>query len=331
MRKLASVQVISSLAPIDGADAIEVATVLGWHVVVKKGEFSVGDRCVYCEIDSVLPEKDEFEFLRKQKFRIRTVRLRGQISQGICFQLSILPDGDYRDGDDVTEILGITKYEPQVPACLSGEAIGLFPSFIPKTDEVRIQSCPRVLDRWDACWFVATEKLDGSSATFFLRDGEFGVCSRNLQLQESDTNAFWRYARSADIEAKLRGIGRNIAIQGELIGPGIQGNRYKLSEPRVYFFNVFDIDSGSYLSHPESIGFINGIDLNFVPVLDDDEFATAHPLKVDDLVKQATGRSLIADTKREGVVMRLVWEDVDPDIGRVSFKVINPEFLLKYE
>jgi len=139
MRKLASIQRIKNLEPIAGADAIEKATVLGWQLVVKKGEFAIGDLCVYCEIDSRLPDRPEFEFLKARGMRIRTVRLRGQISQGICFPLSILPVyTDVQEDTDVTELLDITKYEPPIPAQLAGVAKGLFPSFIPKTDETRV-------------------------------------------------------------------------------------------------------------------------------------------------------------------------------------------------
>ena len=122
MRKLVSIQEIKDIKPIENADKIEVVKVLGWNVVVKKDEFKIGDKIVYAEIDSLFPEKEEFEFLRDRHFRIRTIRLRGQVSQGICFPMDILPEGNYEIGDDVTKILGVTKYEPPIPACLSGQA-----------------------------------------------------------------------------------------------------------------------------------------------------------------------------------------------------------------
>ena len=148
MRKLASIQHIKNLEPIEGADAIEKATVLGWQVVVKKGEYKVGDLTVYIEIDSLLPETSDFEFMRKNKFRVRTIRLRGQVSQGICFQPSILPPDFILDEDaDCTEALGIVKYEPPVPAHLAGIAKGRFPGFIPKTDETRVQVLQEVLEK----------------------------------------------------------------------------------------------------------------------------------------------------------------------------------------
>lgn len=147
MRKLASIQKVIKVEPIPDADAIEMIQVLGWELVSKKGEFLPGQLCVYCEIDSFLPIAPEFEFLRKscyrkmadgtEGFRIKTVRLRSQLSQGIAFPMSILPEGNYQEGDDVTDILNIVKYEPPIPACLDGIKKGDFPSFIPKSDETR--------------------------------------------------------------------------------------------------------------------------------------------------------------------------------------------------
>ena len=225
MRTLATLQRIKALAPIEGADAILKATVLGWQLVVKKNEFQIGDLVIYCEIDSLMPDRPEFEFLKPRAMRIRTVRLRGQVSQGICFPLTLLPAGAPRtEGSDVTDILGITKYEPPMPASLSGLAKGLFPSFIPKTDETRVQVLQELLEKYAGTTCYVSEKLDGSSVTYFLRHGEFGVCSRNLELLETSENSLWNVARVLAIEEKLRALNRNLALQGEIIGEGIQGN-----------------------------------------------------------------------------------------------------------
>ncbi|MDP3434361.1 MAG: RNA ligase (ATP), partial [Bacteroidota bacterium] len=169
MRKLASVQKIKALEPIENADAIEKATVLGWQLVVKKGEFRVGDLAVYCEVDCLMPDKPVFEFLKPRGMRVRTIRLRGQVSQGICFPLSILPaDFEIVEDADCTEVLGIEKYEPPMPACLAGIAKGKFPSFIPKTDETRVQVLQHVLDKYKGTKCYVTEKVDGSSGTYFI-------------------------------------------------------------------------------------------------------------------------------------------------------------------
>lgn len=347
MRQLASIQTIKSLEPIPGAESIEKATVLGWSLVVKKGEFQVGDLCVYIEIDSVLPDRPEFEFLKSKGFRIKTIRLRGQISQGIALPLTILAPvaldlveklecANSVDGFDVTELLGVTKYDPPIPAELAGTAKGNFPSFIPKTDETRVQNLQRVLDKYKGQDCYVTEKLDGSSATFYLKDGVFGVCSRNIDLIETEGNSFWKAARVMDIENKLRSFGDNFAIQGELIGEGIQGNKYGLKGQTVRFFNLFDISECRYCSFSSFMAVMRDLELPTVPILRNNM-----PLEndIDWLVGYATIRSTLRpEIWAEGVVIRPLNEHIDLLLskdafnnGRVSFKVINPEFLLKFE
>lgn len=336
MRKLASIQVIKSLDSIEGADAIERATVLGWQLVVKKGDFQVGDMAVYIEVDSLMPDRPEFEFLRPRGMRVRTIRLRGQVSQGICFPLSILPDGvKVIEGLDCTEILGISKYEPPIPACLSGVIKGSFPAWLPKTDETRVQVLQRVLDKYagEACY--VTEKLDGSSVTMYLRDGEFGVCSRNIDLLEDADNSFWKAARALAVEEKLRSLGKNIAIQGELIGEGIQGNKLKVRGQEVRFFNVFDIDKFEYLPFKEFVSLLDSMALPMVPLVSD-SYQLVNDIQA--LVEMSTRKSLVcSDVWAEGIVVRPIEEKIDLLLsnenfnnGRVSFKVINPEFLIKY-
>lgn len=336
MRKLASIQRIKALAPIEGADAIEKATVLGWQLVVKKGEFKVGDLVVYCEIDSLMPDVPEFEFLKPRGMRIKTVRLRGQISQGICFPLSILPNhAPIIEDSDVTEFLGIVKYEPPIPACLNGVMKGKFPSFIPKTDETRVQVLQNVLDRYKGELCYITEKLDGSSATYFVNNGAFGVCSRNLELIEDAENSFWKVAKDMDIENKIRSTGKNLALQGELIGEGIQGNKLKLKGQMVRFFNAFDIDKYEFLNFKAFQTLLSELELPLVPIIDDN-----YKLEndIDTIIKKSIIKSKICiDVWAEGIVIRPHLEKIDSSLsnenlnhGRISFKAINPEFLLKY-
>jgi RNA ligase (TIGR02306 family) len=338
MRKLATIQIIKDLRPISGADSIEVASILGWNVVVKKGEFKVGEKVVYCEIDSILPDRPEFDFLKNRGMRIKTIRLRGQVSQGICFPLIVLPlpNQDLPEDYDVTQILGVIKYEPAIPACLSGIAKGKFPSFIPKTDETRVQVLQKVLDKYKGMECYVTEKLDGSSATYYIRDGEFGVCSRNLELLEDNENTFWKVARELDIQNKLRSIGRNIALQGELIGEGIQGNKLKIKGHTVRFFNAFDIDKFEYLNFFDFSELINNkLDLFTVPII---EHKYLLENDIDWIVSKATIKSdLCQDVWAEGIVIRPYEEKIDLLLsnenfnnGRLTFKAINPEFLLKY-
>jgi RNA ligase (TIGR02306 family) len=336
MRQLVSIQTIKALESIDGADAIEKATVLGWQLVVKKGEFQVGDLAVYCEIDSLMPDIPIFEFLKPRGMRIKTIRLRGQISQGICFPLSILPDDCPKiEGQDVTEILGITKYEPAIPACLSGIAKGGRPSFIPKTDETRVQVLQKVLDFYENELCYVTEKLDGSSATYYIKDENFGACSRSLDLIEDDENSFWKVARQMDIESKMRSIGRNIALQGELFGEGIQGNKLKQRGQTVRFFNAFDIDNYCFLSFEAFEQLLIDLDLPIVPILERNYLLEND---IEKIVTKATIKSSLCPTAwAEGIVIRPHIQKSYVNIsnehfvhGRISFKAINPEFLLKY-
>ena len=340
MRNLASVQKILNIMPIPNSDFLELLTVLGWHVVVQKGEFNVGDLCVYCEIDSLLPERPEFEFLRKVGFRIRTIRLRGAISQGICFPLSILPLGiEVKEEMDVTEVLGVVKYEPAEPACLGGDAKGKFPPFIVKSDETRVQVLQALLDKYNGVRCYYTEKVDGSSYTCYLNNGEFGVCSRNLELNETEDNSLWKLTRKFDIENKLRNIGKNVSLQGEIYGEGIQSNKYKIKGQNIRFFNVFDIDNQKYYNFDEFINFVESLGLENVPVLSTD-FVLSN--NIDILVELSKGKTVVdnGEGPREGIVIRPLIELQDFDItilndfdlinGRISFKAINPEFLLKY-
>lgn len=369
MRNLASIQKIANLEPIQNADAIEKATVLGWQLVVKKGEYKIGDLCVYCEIDSLLPEKPEFEFLRERKFRIKTIKLRGQISQGICFPLSILPEEvDIIENTDVTEILGIKKWEPfqeeQRFAKQNGKIMYprwmpkwmqsfihnfkfvrdyyrknsgqlSFPSLIPKTDETRVQVLQPLLDKYKGENCYVTEKLDGSSITVYQINGRFGVCSRNLDLRRDETDNFWKTVLEHDLENKFKKVFRdeNIALQGELIGYGIQGNKYKLRYRDIYFFNVFFIKKHAYGNLNELLDVCQKLDEKTVPVLDVNyELSNSIP----ELVELSIGNSQLCEIPREGIVIRPLVEIEDYEFhsqlvkNRISFKSVNPEFLLKF-
>jgi RNA ligase (TIGR02306 family) len=339
-RKLASIQRIDNLSPIPNADVIEVAQVLGWKCVTKKGEFKINDLGVYIEIDSILPDRPEFEFMKSRHFRVKTIRLRGQVSQGIIFPLSILPRDKFEElskapvdkilGLDVTEMLNIQKWEPYIPAQLAGKIKGNFPSFLQKTDEIRIQAVPKVLDRHQGgVFFYVTEKVDGSSFTAYYRNGEFGVCSRNLELKEEEGNAFWKLARTLDLETKLRILNRNLAIQGEMAGMGIQKNKYNLSDVRLFIFSMFDIDNHKYLDFCEVLTLCKEFQLDTVPQVLGSYFL---PKTVDEVVELSKGVSLLNKSiPREGLVFRPHEEAWDEDTGRLSFKAINPEFLLRYD
>lgn len=354
MRTLASVKVISEILPIEGKDKIGLATVDGWRVIVQKDQFEVGGKCVYCEIDSVLPEKPEFEFLRSKNFRIKTMKMAGVISQGICFPMSVLPAGNYSVNQDVTNIIGVKQYEATMDVEAQKEvkvskykfirwlmrfnwyrqfvykhdhrAGKGFPSFIKKTDETRIQNMPFLLQ--DKSKFIVTEKIDGQSGTFALtqkktlfgKKFEYIVCSRNLRLFNKDNSSYWKVSDKYDIESVLKSIiGDNewVAIQGECVAPNVQGNKYGVFEADLYVFNVI---------YPNGrMGTVNASELcreeglKFVPIV----CSYTLPDTVDEILAFAHGQSALGNTIREGIVVR----SID---GKTSFKAVDPLFLIKY-
>jgi len=343
MRELARVVRIDDIRPIEGADAIEVARVGGWTVVVKKSEFSAGDLAVYFEIDSFLPQgnpawqflvdKSARDYNRMRGHVLRTVRLRGQLSQGLLLPLSsTLGDTaiSIEPGTDVTELLGVHKYEPPIPAELAGEVRGLFPSRVPKTDQERIQNLAEELARWiESGWtWEVTEKLEGASSTWAWLEGELRVCSRNLDLRDIEGNTHWRLARECEAAARLKAYcgARNMALQGELVGNGVQGNIYRLQGHRFYLYDVYDVDQGRYLRAAERRPIVQTLGLQHAPVIhpafvlpqNKDVAATMQML-----LAMADGESVLRPGQlREGLVFKALEHDV-------SFKVISNQYLLK--
>lgn len=375
MRKLASIRRIADIQPIDGADAIEVATIDGWKVVVKRGEFTVGDLAVYLEIDSWVPH-ELAPFLSKGQEprvyngvkgeRLRTIKLRGQVSQGLllpvessgslhiiewsCAGKSLVMDaldGNFDpEGFDATEILGIQKWEAPIPAQLQGQAAGMFPtSLIPKTDQERIQNCFGDIQKrakrfatekvWNAetqtleehsvvipadfqePTYEVTMKLDGSSCTIFRWEGKLRICSRNLELKINDENKDNTFVAMA-LKIGDR-IPDGIAVQGELMGPGIQGNREGFTEHKFFVFDMFDINKHEYVPPVYCRMNCHLLELDHVPVITVDANA---PASVEEGLALAEGPS-INHKIREG----LVWKcNEDPSF---SFKTISNKFLLQ--
>lgn len=324
MRKLATVRKIIDITSIPGADTIECAQVDGWKVVVKKSEFEVGQLALYIEVDAFVPTelasflskgKEPREYNGIKGERLRTVKLRQQISQGLLLPLK----GEYEEGQDLSDELGIQKYEAPIPAQLAGTVKGNFPSFIPKTDQERIQNLSRELAQWaseDKEWEV-TEKLDGSSMTVYLYQGEFGVCSRNLDLKEDENNSFWKAARANKLEEKLRAVGRNLALQGELIGEGIQKNQYALQGQEFYLFDIYDIDAGGYMPARKRVDLLTELNVRHCPILWCDRLKNK---TCEDILWLAEGESFLNNSaKREGIVFKC---------GDDSFKAISNTFLL---
>lgn len=348
MRKMASIRSIDNIEPITDADSIEVATVGGWKVVVKKGEFKTNDLVVYLEIDSWVPTslapflskgKEPKVFNGVEGERLRTVKLRGQISQGLLLPIdcTTISDGEgnvisVSEGDDVTEFLGIQKWERPLPTQLQGQAKGNFPSFIRKTDQERCQNLQKniFVDWKDLEWEISL-KLDGSSLTGYYNNGETGICSRNLELMDNDENSgnsFIQTFNSSGLKDAIKSIGRNVAVQGEMMGEKIQGNRENLTGTILFIFDVFDIDNQQYMTPQDRLEFINllfknGYTGDIAPILNSK--TTLHNIgisNITDLLSFADGES-INNPVREGVVFKCVTN------GDISFKAISNKFLLK--
>lgn len=390
MRQLATIQKIKEISAIEGADKLELATVLGWQCVVEKGLYKVGDLVVYCEIDSVLPERPEFEWLRKgnfvdnkvvKGFRIKTRKFRGQFSQGLILPLSILngkkykedvrenPVYNWKEGQAVDVLLDIVKFERPIPANLQGKVKGLFPTFIPKTDETRVQVLQALLTTYKDTECYITEKVDGTSCTMYYNNGVFGVCSRNLELAQDDRtyhespalvkvgdkiykanengeafgepitelpnpteNVYWKMAREYDVENKLKTLGFNVAIQGEIFGNGIQKNPLKVPYQKYVLFNIFNIDKQEYLPMEDLLEFSRKVRFEVVPIINDNYKLSDN---IQELVELSKGNSVInPERKREGIVIRPIESIVNAkwssecQAGRISFKAINPEYLV---
>jgi len=335
MRKLASIQRIKALDPIPNADRIEVATVLGWKVVVKKGEFKVGDLCCYFEVDSLLPRKPWNDFLaNKEKpekpIRLRTIKLRGQISQGLAMPMSIVPSSFRPDqeGEDVTVTMEVEKYEMPIPSQLSGEVRGGFPAIVPKTDEIRIQSAPELIEEFQGIECYWTIKLDGTSGTFINLDGDHQVCSRNLSLKDDGKNTYWEMYHKYGMKELFDKIG-NFVIQGEVCGGKIQKNPMKFKEHALYVFNVYDLSGGKFLDYLDFIGFCKDYSLNSVPVHKVGKFDVE---SVEEMIEIGTECMYECGDIGEGYVIRPTIERYSQVLsGRASFKIINNKYLIKHK
>lgn len=331
-RKLVTLRTIDEIIPIDGADAIEIAKVDGWQCVVKKGEFKVKDEALYFEIDSFLPTDPRFEFLRKSSykkmgdvegFKLRTIKLRKQLSQGLLLPITSFPELNCELKDiDFAPFLKVVKWDPPISAQLAGTTRGNFPSWIKKTGEERIQNLKKYINEWKDLSFEVTEKLDGSSMTVYFKDNYVGVCSKNLDLLETEENSFWKIANKYNLKEKLTTLGRNIAIQGELVGEGVQGNPYKLSGQDLYVFNIWDIDKQYYLPKEDRVQLISKLDIKHVPQSDHIILNLFEYCDINSLLRKSEVKSYLnINVDAEG----LVYKSTD---GSVSFKVINNEYLL---
>ena len=353
MRKLASIQTVTAINQIEGADFIVAASFEGWVAIVKKSEFSVGDKAVLFEADSVLPEEERYSFLGKAKdifgkigYRIRTMKMKGVISQALALPLSLFPeiDQNVEIGEDVSELLNVTKYEipEHLQKGMTARPAGNFPAEVPKTDQERIQNINKELleDRT----YQVTVKRDGSSATYLIdTEGKFRMASRNLELKygEEEKSHLWSIvATKYDIENKLRSMIAQVksiygidlpavAIQGEIFGEGIQSNFENITDGTLHFeiYDMYDIIGQKYIKPNIAKTFTDLADLPHVPVLDYDFKIDNKDKSIDEVRKELVAMAegtRYNDGKgyREGIVFK----DVDSSF---SFKAISLTYSLK--
>lgn len=352
MNNLASVQKIINITPIEGADSIETAHVLGWQVVVKKGEYRIGNLCTYIQIDTVVPDKEQFEFLRERKFRVKTIKLRGQISQGLIIPSPV----GFEEGDDVTELIGVIKYEkpdnnperfmkPRIPKSWYKKQIYLFkynilykvfPSLRRKlrssfpthlvgiTDEERIQNLPQLLNQYKGKEFIISYKLDGSSITVihdkFLWKSKYRICSRRFELHDK-RNDWYKVFKTTNFHDHIQKLvkyfnTKDIIIQGEAIGK-FNGNHHDLQTEQIRLFNIYV--NGKRINQEKCIHVCLELNIPHCPMYK--KIVLNHSM--DQILKEAEIRDILnPKVEAEGLIWRCVEDNT-------SFKVINNKYLLK--
>jgi RNA ligase (TIGR02306 family) len=356
-RKLATIRLIDDIIPIPNADRIVIAVLGGWQAIVQKDEYDIGDPCIFCEIDTVLPFEEQYAFLGKSTittkgigYRIKTMKLRGVLSQGLVLPMNL--SGDYEIGSDVTGEIGAWLHEGKVQGTFKGtpaEKTRPFPYFLRKTDQNRIQNLMGYFEYHKDRSYEVTKKLDGSSMTVWYNDQaqalprgkirnpilrrlvwwydslfnrqQSGVCSKNVNLRESDDNVFWNVAHRDDL--LLAVFGSNVAIQGELIGPNIQNNYEGVKDYKFYAFNVFDIDRQRYMIPHQAREWCRERGVAYVPVVDPSMNVFGNIGDLDNLKVLVEGESNLSNTRcAEGLVFKEI-------TGVHSFKCVSDTYLLK--
>ena len=339
MRSLATIQKVSNIKPIEGADAIELVFIKGWQCVAKKGEFKRGTLCVFFEVDSYLPIEARYEFLRRtsyrnneymgEGFRIKTMMMRGELSQGLVLPVTEFPELIAEQGINVTDLLGIRKWEIPESVSSSGIEIGNKPFGIPTTDETRLQSMPEFLEAFHNRPYYITTKMDGTSCTVYCYDGNVGVCGRNYEYKEDITTcAMWAWIDKHGIKDNLLELGEDIAVQGEFCGAGIQKNRLKLMEPNLYVFDVIKLfgSGGKKAGLIELQSYCERLGLDMVPV---EETGDYFNYSLEELLEKARGKYQ-SGLDKEGIVVRTQQSGHNSTVNhKMSFKVLNNDFLKK--
>ena len=335
-RILASIQLVEAMNKHPNADTLQLATILGWQLIVRNDEVQIGQKVIFCEIDSLLPvdapwlpQAVKDRIVKEQlttKFRVKTIKLRGEISQGLIIPL--WDDMQHMDiGTDVTALLKITKYEPPALtgkfALYQSKRIGNFPvHLLKKTDEHRIQSRPRYLSTMADQPYYISLKMDGTSVTYLIDPvtNDFVVCSRNMKRGRPDnfiTCPYWYIVHKYDLEAKLR-LHPDYALQGEICGPNIQKNLAGFQDLHLFVFNVVNIRTKQVCDFEQFITFCKTIDVPTVPI--EERGMRFVYTTVKELLEKARGCYKGTKNAREGLVIRTL------DMT-TSFKVINNDYL----
>jgi RNA ligase (TIGR02306 family) len=312
--KIATVEIIENIYPHSNADTLGLVKVLNYQCVVKKDSYSIGEKIIFIQPDNILPESDWSEIYRKSGSRVKAKRLRGEWSFGIVEKLSLLPNDDYEIGQEVSEILGIIKYEPPLPQNL--QAKGYLPFNIPKTDEDRYQNLN--ISEYYGKLVDITLKVDGQSASYYYKDGECGVLARSLELKPEYPNKYTAHIKRYNIFEKLKQYctkyNINLVLRGESYGAGIQkskNNPYSKLSNGWLCFSVYLIDEMRYTNPGEKHYFVNvcqELDLPSVPIIEQNVILTP------ELVNYYDNLEKYDDSSFEGVVIK----------GEgFSFKVIN--------
>ena len=346
MRKLASIQRIWKIEPIEGADKIELAHVLGWQCVVNKGQFQPMDVGVYFEIDSFLPVRPEFEFMRTSSykktdimgegFKLRTMRFRGQISQGLLLPLNSFPEipANIELGADVAELLGVRKWEIEERATTGGTVIGSLPYDIPHTDETRVQENPELIQAFAGLEYYISTKMDGSSHSIGVDENGFHVTGHNYEYKDDGSSSFYELVKARKYQEKVESFVKEnglstLTIQGELCAPGIQQNRLRLTKPEWYVFTVRE--NGKRVGLKRMMEICEALGMEYVPI---EEIGTDLPSKyptVESLLDRADGE-YPKGGKKEGIVIRPTEPVYCPLISAsLSMKVVSNKYLLKNE
>jgi len=346
MRKLASVQRVYKIDPIEGADRIELAHVLGWQCVVNKGTFEPMDLGVYFEIDSYLPIRDEFEFLRASSykntnimgegFRLRTQRFRGQISQGLLLPLSVFPEIPVNPevGMDVTDLLGVRKWEIEERAMSGGTAIGTLPYDIPHTDETRVQEMPELIQEFAGLKYYISTKMDGTSCSIGVDENGFHVTGYNYEYKDDGMSDFYKFINEREYRERVETLARDnnirtLTLQGEFCAPGIQKNRLRLTKPEWYVFTIRE--NGRRVGLYRMLEICDALGIEHMPI---EEVGKDLPKKyptVEALLTRADGE-YPKGGKKEGIVVRPVEPVYSTSIsGSLSMKVVSNKYLLKHE